>query len=124
MSADWHWDPERLRADLEALGYDVDAADPALAEGCGRLSARRDTGSRSHVLVVDAGGRFRAVETVVLDESGRSAEVAGIAVRLVTEVRRSTTIVGTLAASDQLPALLAFLDNRRGSRGEPGATPR
>ena len=109
MSAGWRWDPERLRADLEALGYDVDAADPALAEGGGRLSARRDTGSRSHVLVVDAGGRFRVEVTHILDETGWSDALAGLPVRVATEMRRTMTVTGTLAGAGQLTLILDSL---------------
>ena len=108
MTAGWTWDPGRLRADLEALGYDVDAAHAGIDGGS--LTARRDRGGRSHVVVVDAGGRFRAVITVVLDEAGWADEVAGVAVRVVRETRRAVTVTAILDDVGRFVPLVTALD--------------
>lgn len=107
--ADWHWDPDRLRADLAALGYDVDGGDASLPGG-GSLSARRERGTRSHLVAVDAGGRFRATTAVAAEEDGRAETVAGVPVRLVAETRRSWTVSATLTDPAQLAAVVAGLD--------------
>ena len=108
-STGWRWDPVRFRAELEALGYDVDAAE-AVLHGGGSLAARRDLGSRSHLVALDAGGRFRATITVALDEVSGEETVAGVALRVVAETWRSVTVSGTLTEADHLPSLLVALD--------------
>ena len=108
-STGWRWDPVRFRAELEALGYDVDATEAVLPAG-GSLTARRDRGSRSHLVALDAGGRFRATVTVALDEVSGEETVAGVALRVVAETWRSVTVSGTLTEVDHLPSLLVALD--------------
>ena len=107
MTAGWRWDPVRLRAVLEALGYDIAAEETA---GGGSLTARRDRASRAHVVVVDAGGRFRAEIAAAADAPGAEVTVAGVPLRVVTETRRTTTITGLLVDPDQLLPLVAALD--------------
>ena len=108
-STGWRWDPDRFRAELEARGYDVDATEAVLPAG-GSLTARRDRGSRSHLVALDAGGRFRATVTVALGEVSGEETVAGVALRVVAETRRSVTVSGTLTEADRLPPLLVALD--------------
>ena len=110
MTAGWRWDPFKLRADLEAFGYDVAADAAALAGEGGSLTARRDRVDRAHLVVVDAGGRFRAEVTVAVDAPGGEDVVAGVLLRVVTEVRRTTTITGLLADPGQFLPLVAALD--------------
>jgi len=109
----WRWEPELLRDALAAAGYDVD---PAVSDGAngGSLRARLDRGGRSHVVVLDAGGRFRGVVTVVADETGGSASVAGVALRVVAETRRAVMVGGTLTAVNQLGPVLEALDGLAG----------
>ena len=109
MPTGWRWDPERFRAELEVLGYDVDAAEAVLPAG-GSLTARRDRGSRSHLVVLDAGGRFRATITVLSGEVSGEETVAGIALRVVAETRRWVTVSGTLTEPGHLSPLLVALD--------------
>lgn len=110
MSAGWRWEPERLRAELEALGYDVDVSDPALVEGGGALTARRERSGRSLVAVIDAGGRFRATLTGVVDESRWAESVAGVPLRAVAETRWSLTVGGELVAIEQVTPLVAAVE--------------
>ena len=110
MTTGWQWDPVRLRAALESLGYDVTADEAALAGDGGSLTARRDRASRAHLIVVDAGGRFRAEIAVAADAPVGTATVAGVPLRIVTETRRTTTITGLLVDSDQFLPLVAALD--------------
>ena len=122
MTDGWTWEPTRLCAELEAFGYDVDAAD-ATADG-GSLTARRDRGLRSHVVVVDAGGRVRGTVTVALDEAGWADEVAGVPVRVVRDTRRTVTVTALLEAVGQFAPLVMALD-RLAATAPPGeeATP-
>lgn len=113
MSGGWRWEPARLREELEAAGYDVDASAADL-DGGGSLRARLDRGSRSYVVVVDAGGRFRGVVTVVEDETGGSATVAGAPLRLVVETRRAVMVGGTLTDAAQFGPVLDALDGLAG----------
>lgn len=110
MTAGWWWDPFKLRADLEALGYDVAADTAALAGEGGSLTARRDRAGRAYLVVVDAGGRFRAEVTVAVDAPGGPAMVAGVPLRVVGETRRTTTVSGLLADPGQLGPIVAVLD--------------
>ena len=109
MSTGWRWAPDRFRTELEALGYDVDATEAELPAG-GSLTARRDRGSRSHLVALDAGGRFRATVTVALDEVSGEETVAGIALRVVAETRRWVTVSGALTEPGHLSPLLVALD--------------
>lgn len=113
MTAGWRWDPERLRAELEEAGYDVDASAADLGGG-GSLRARRDRGGRSFVVAIDAGGRLRGVVTVVADETGGSTTVAGAALRLVIETRRAVMVGGTLTEGAQFGPILEALDGLAG----------
>ena len=106
----WVWEPERLREELEAAGYDVDPAETADSGGGGSLTARRERWGRNQVLSVDAGGRFRGTVTVTLAETGTGAEIATVPVRVVTHTRRESTVGGVLTAPDQLGPVLGFLD--------------
>ncbi len=126
MTTGWRWDPRRLGADLEKLGYDVTANDAAVAREGGSLTARRNRAGRAHLVVVDAGGRFRAEIAVAADAPGGAVTVAGVPLRLVTETRRTTTITGLLVDPDQLLPLVAALDRLapplRRDRPELGAS--
>lgn len=113
----WRWNPDGLRAELEAVGYDVDAAE-AGAEG-GSVRGRLDRGSRSYVVVLDAGGRFRGVVTAVEDETGGSATVAGVPLRVVAETRRAVMVGGTLTDAAQVGPVLEALDGL--ASGLPGS---
>ncbi len=109
MSDGWRWDPRRLRADLEGIGYDVTVEADGVAQR-GSLTARRDRADRAHLLVVDAGGRFRAEVAVVVDVPGGTVTLAGVPLRVVTETRRTTTMTGLIAAPDQFLPLVAALE--------------
>lgn len=117
MTEGWRWEPERLREELEAAGYDVDASEARL-DGGGSLRARLDSGIRSYVIVIDAGGRFRGVVTVVEDETSGAATVAGAPLRLVVETRRAVMAGGTLTDAAQFGPVLEALDGL--ARGLPG----
>ncbi len=107
-----HWAVDRLALSeaLEAVGYDVDSRDATLPEGGGGLSARRDRADRSVVIAVDAGGRFRLTVTQLLADSASARTVAGVALRLQTQVSRATIAFGEFTDRDQFAALLAIVD--------------
>ena len=107
----WHWQPEHLAAELEDTGYDVDLRAGTLADGGGSLVARRDRQARSQLVAIDAGGRFRATVTIVVEESRRAAEIGGNPVRVTTETRRIINVAGLLSTPELLPALLEFVDS-------------
>jgi len=119
MTGGWRWEPDRLRDELEAAGYDVDSSAAEL-DGGGSLRARLDRGSRSYVVVIDAGGWFRGVVTAVEDETGGAATVAGVPLRLVVETRRAVMVGGALTEPAQLGPVLEALDGLAG--GLPGGT--
>lgn len=114
----WRWDPVALGGELEAAGYDVDGTEATMGVGGGSLRGRLDRGSRSYVVVLDAGGRFRGVVTVVEDETGGSASVAGAALRVVAETRRAVMVGGTLTDPAQVGPVLEALDGL--ASGLPG----
>lgn len=91
MSVPFDWEPDDLRRELEALGYEVDGA-RAHTDGGGSLTARRDRGDQSHLLVIDSGGRFRASVTATLDDQSTPAVVAGLSLRIVTTSQHISTI--------------------------------
>ena len=95
---------------LEAAGYDVDARDAALPEGGGSLTARRDRADGTVVIAVDAGGRFRATVTTLLDESASVRTIGGVPLRLQTRVTRATTAFGRLADVGDFSELLEAVD--------------
>ena len=101
---------------LEGAGYDVEGWDPALAQGGGSLTGRRERGGASRLIALDAGGRVRIVLARITDESARRTAVAGVPLRQVTERRQTVTLAGTLTDPEQLGPLLAALD-----RGLPEA---
>ncbi len=105
----WVYQPQRLRDILEAAGFDVDTS-AAILSGGGSLSARRQRGEQATVVSVDAGGRFRATLTAVVETPpSTTGNVAGVQVRIVPELTRTTTISGHLTAPDQLGPLLEAL---------------
>ena len=106
----WAGDRDAFAAALEAAGYDVDARDASLPEGGGSLTARRDRAAGTVVIVVDAGGRFRATVTHLLAESASARTIGGVPVRLQTQVSRATTAFGQLADAGDFSALLEALD--------------
>lgn len=110
MSRGWRWDPDRLRLALEAEGFDLDPTDPAPSDDGGSISARRDRAGRTLLVVLDAGGRFRAEITALTDEQGWSTTEAGVPLRVVTETRQASTATGILTDPDQLSPLLAAID--------------
>jgi hypothetical protein len=116
MTAGWRWDPDRLRAELAARGYDVDGEAASLTADGGSLHGRRDRGERSEIVVIDAGGRFRGVVTVVDGETSGTTGVAGVPLRVVEEGRRVVTITGMLSENGQLGPVLAALDELGGGR--------
>lgn len=111
----WAWEPTAARTALEQRGFDVADDDMVPGRGLvGSLEARRERGTSVWVVVVDAGGRLRAEMTSVRGERAGGEEVAGVALRLVVEERRTATITGTLAASGQLETILDALDHLAG----------
>ena len=126
----WRWQPDRFRAELERLGYDVDAADAHLAARGGSVTARRDWGARSDLIALDAGGRFRATVTFATGETSEEEIVAGVPVRVVAEDRRVLTVTAILSDPEHLGPLVAALDrlavgvpNRRSPYGQRGGGP-
>ena len=109
--AGWNWDPAALAAILEAAGYDVDTSDAALPGGGGSLSARRDREGDARLVALDAGGRFRATLTSVVEETSWGTELAGIPTRITTRLERSMTLTGVLQHPEQLALMLQELDH-------------
>ena len=108
--AGWAWDPAVLVGILEAAGYDVDTSDAVLPGGGGSLSARRDREGDARLVALDAGGRFRATVTSVVEETSRGIEVAGIPTRTTTRLERRMTVTGILQHQEQLAPMLLELD--------------
>lgn len=104
----WSWQPAKLSALLRGLGYDVDLSDAA--ERSGSLRGRRDRGARSHVVVLDAGGRFRAQVTHVREEARRVASIAGFEATIIRATEQTEHITATLTDPQQLEPLLRALD--------------
>ncbi len=111
MTGGWQWEPDQLRDALEAAGYDVSLADARLTTVGGSLRARRDRGGRDHLIAIDAGGRFNAVVTVMMDEQSGATSIAQVTLRIVTEARRAVSISGTLTSIDQLRPIVEALDH-------------
>lgn len=107
--AGWAWDPAGSAAILEAAGYGVDTSDAVLPGG-GSLSARRDREGDARLVALDAGGRFRATMTSVVEETSRGIEVAGIPTRATTRLERRMTLTGVLQHQEQLALMLQELD--------------
>lgn len=77
----------------------------------GSLRARREGPGRTQLLAIDAGGRYRMAVSRIGEEDGWSDEVAGSPVRVVREVKRTTTVVGQLNSLDHVEAILSYLDD-------------
>ncbi len=126
----WIYQPQQLRDILESAGFDVDTS-AAILSGGGSLSARRQRGEQATVVSVDAGGRFRATLTAVVETPpSTTGDVAGVQVRIVSELTRTTTISGHLTTPDQLgpllqalPSLAAKQTERTMSWEAPGTQP-
>src|SRR5215208_4163696 len=93
---------------LQKIGYDVVSPQSGAPPG-GSIVARRDLGDRAVVLVVDAGGRYRAEITWVVGEWPSLDEIAGVPVHVVDAVSRAVTITGQMAEPDQVVALVSGL---------------
>lgn len=107
----WTWNPDALAAALSAAGFDVDRTNASPIGGGGSLTARRDRGETVDLVAVDAGGRVRATLTrQAAAPAPTSATINGLTVRILTELTRTTTIVGQLTDLHQFQALLAHLD--------------
>jgi hypothetical protein len=119
----WRWQPDRFRAELERLGYDVDAAEARLAAARGSVTARRDRGARSDLIALDAGGRFRATVTFATGETSAEEIVAGVPVRVVAEGRRILTVAATLTDAEQVAPVVAALDRLTGGMPDRRSTP-
>ena len=119
----WRWQPDQFRAELERLGYDVDAADAHLATSGGSVTARRDRGSRRDLLALDAGGRFRATATFATGETSAEEIVGGVPVRVVAEGQRILTVTATLTDPEQVAPLVAALDRLTGGMPDWRSTP-
>ena len=105
----WLYHPQRLRDILETAGFDVDIT-AAVLDGGGSLSARRQRGEQAIVISIDSGGRFLMTLTSIVESPPpRTAAVAGIQVRIVPELTRSTMISGHLPSVDHLKPLLDAL---------------
>ncbi len=119
----WVYQPQRLRDTLEAAGFDVDTS-AAILSGGGSLSARRQRGEQATVVSLDAGGRFLATLTTVVDTpSPETVDVEGVQLRVVPELTRTTVISGQLTTPDQLAPLLEALPSlaaKHTKRTEPG----
>jgi hypothetical protein len=106
----WTWDPETLADDLEAAGFDVDRSEARLSDSGGSLTARRDRGERTDLVVVDAGGRIRLRETAVAAEAARRTTVAGVPLRVITQRRVVANVTGTVHSRDEFLAILGQID--------------
>ena len=94
---------------LRDLGYDIEPAQPGESRGTS-LVARRDLGDRAIVLALDAGGRFRIDLTWTIGEWAAWDELAGVPLRVVDTVWRSTNVVGHVEQPEQVLAVVAALD--------------
>jgi hypothetical protein len=102
----WTLDVALLSSHLHAAGYDVDDRDSALGTG-GSLTARRERGPESTMVVVDAGGRVRM--TVVQERDAnqsRVVEVEGGEMNLAVAIERYLTLTGRLTSILQFEALI------------------
>jgi hypothetical protein len=97
-----------LADSLRDLGYDIEPAQPGVPSGAS-LVARRDRGERVIVLALDAGGRFRIDLTWTIGEWSARDELAGVPLRVVDTVSRSTNVVGYLARPEQILGVVAAL---------------
>ncbi len=116
MSEPFAWEPDALAATLRDRGYDVDAADARLGGG-GSIAARRERSDRAVLVVVDAGGRFKAEITAVVADRSRRVAAAGLELRVVETEQTVTTVTTTLPDSAAVAPLLDEIDRRVGAPG-------
>ena len=109
MSERFVWEPDAFAGMLRHRGYDVDATDARLGVG-GSIAARRERSDRAVLVVVDAGGRFRAEITAVVADRSRTARAAGLDLRVVETTQTVTTITTTLSDAGALAPLLDEID--------------
>ena len=100
--------PPSLADNLRAMGYAIEPAQPGAPAGAS-IVARRDLGDRAIVLVVDAGGRFRIDLTWTIGEWAAEDELAGVSLRVVDTVTRSTALAGHVAPVERIAAVAAAL---------------
>ena len=93
---------------LREIGYDI-ASPQSGAPAGGAIVARRDLGDRAVVLVIDAGGRFRAEITWVVGEWPSRDEIAGAPVQVVDAVSRAVTVTGQMTGPEQVVAVVSGL---------------
>ncbi len=123
MSEPFAWEPDALAATLRQRGYDVDAAGARLGGGSGSgsgggsIAARRERSDRAVLVVVDAGGRFKAEITAVVADRARRVDAAGLELRVVETEQTVTTVTATLPDSAAVAPLLDEIDRRVGSPG-------
>ncbi|MFM9106525.1 MAG: hypothetical protein ACKOWF_07480 [Chloroflexota bacterium] len=117
------WNPVMLRTLFLARGYDVAFDDAWPGDDSGSITARRERGPRSHLVVVDAGGRFGARVTVTSGERGHAGEIGSIPVRVTETSQRLVMVSGRLEHPANLDAVLAALDEVA-DNDDPGGTSR
>jgi hypothetical protein len=101
-------DLEGVADTLRDLGYDIEPAQPGEPRGA-TVVARRDLGDRAIVLVLDAGGRLRIDLTWTVGEWASRDELAGVPLRVVDTVARSTNLVGRIERPEDVGAVVAAL---------------
>lgn len=121
MNEPFAWDPVAIAAALRDRGYDVDDRAAHLGAG-GSLAARRDRSERAVLVVVDAGGRFKAEATTIGSDASHLVEIGGVGAHLVETVQTVTTLTAVLPGAAALASLLDAVDRLGGSRSGPGSS--
>ena len=105
----WHEALPAIADSLRAIGYDIASSQSRSPPG-GSIVARRDLGDRAVVLVVNAGGRFRAEITWIVGEWPSQDEIAGVVVQVVDAVSRAVMVSGQLSAPEQVVEVATSLE--------------
>ena len=112
----WAFDAGQLRQILEAAGFDVTTA--ATESGGGSITGRRQRGEHATVVSLDAGGRFLATLTDLLETpASTTVELHGVRLRIAPEFSRTTRVAGELTSPDQVGPLLVALPSLAATDG-------
>lgn len=102
----WSPDLALVSALLAAAGFDVDSSRLEQHHG-GSVTARRDRGSESTIVAVDAGGRIRLTITQEREPGEQRDLVLGSAeLQLVVTLQRTLTLTGQLGSIDEFAELI------------------
>ncbi len=105
---DWNLEILALADSLREMGYDIEPPLPG-ESSVASVIARRDLGDRAVLLVIDAGGRFRAAITWVVGEWPSRDAIGGVPVRVVDAVSRAVTVNGQVERLDRFGDVIAGL---------------